>query len=240
MKNRITLIGIFIFCVIISAGLTTQAKNANSEHAFVSAKVLEDNEVSKQAEQNEIDSLKKLIKESEKTIEKYESEHVSNLEIMDEVDKNYEEMKMAAGFTEVSGQGITIFLDDGVRELREGENANDIIVHDLDLMMIIDELIKAGAEAISVNGERYMATTEVSCSGHTVKINGRTYARPFYINAIGDQSTLYSAMTIRGGYANILSEYGLIFKIEKADSVTIPAYKGSLTMDYMILEEEGD
>ncbi len=240
MKNKTTIIGIFIFCFIIGACLTIQTKNTNSEHAFVSAKVIEDNRVSMEAERNDIEQLKKRITETEQQLADYESEHVSDLDIIDQVDRNYADAKKAAGFTTVEGEGISIFLDDGVRELQEGETASDIIVHDLDLMIIIDDLIEAGAEAISINGERYVSTTEMSCSGHTIKINGRTYARPFYINAIGNRSTLYSAMTIPGGYGDLITESGLIFNVEKKDSVVIPAYKGSLTMNYMILEEEGE
>lgn len=229
---------IFIFCLLLGVCLAVQTKTTNSEHAFVSAKVLTDNEVSMAAEKQEIERLEALIDEAEKTLSRYETESLSEHEIAAQVDKNYEEAKQIAGFTDVQGKGIGIFLDDGVRELYEWENANDIIVHDLDIMIIIDELIKAGAEAISINGERYTPSTEISCSGHTVKINGRTHARPFYIYAIGDQSTLYSAMTVPGSYGELMLGYGLIFNVEKSDSVIIPAYKGSLSINYMMLEEE--
>lgn len=240
MKINARNIGIFIFCLLLGICMTVQTKTTNSDHAFVSAKVLSDNEVSMAAEKEEIERLKGLIEETEKTLALYKSEYVSASEIANQVEANYEDAKLTAGFTAVKGAGISIFLDDGVRDLYEWENANDIIVHDLDIMIIINELIKAGAEAISINGERYTPTTEISCSGHTVKINGRTHARPFYIYAVGDQSTLHSAMTVPGGYGDLLLEYGLIFNVEKSDSVIIPAYKGSLNMNYMILEEEGE
>lgn len=240
MSNKTRVIIIFVFCFALGVCLAVQTKNTDSEHAFVSAKVLADNEISMAAEKEEIAKIQGLIKETEKTLSIYESEHTSQTEIVNQVEKNYNESKLLAGFTQVQGQGITIFLDDGVRDLYEWENANDIIVHDLDIMIIINELIKSGAEAISINGERYIPTTEVSCSGHTVKINGRTHARPFYINAIGDPSMLHSAMTIPGGYGDLLLEYGLIFNVEKSDAVIIPAYKGSLTVNYMMTKEDGD
>lgn len=240
MSNKTRVIIIFVFCFVLGVCLAVQTKNTDSEHAFVSAKVLADNEISMAAEKEEIAKIQELIKETEKTLSIYESEHTSQTEIVNQVEKNYNESKLLAGFTQVQGPGITIFLDDGVRDLYEWENANDIIVHDLDIMIIINELIKSGAEAISINGERYIPTTEVSCSGHTVKINGRTHARPFYINAIGDPSMLHSAMTIPGGYGDLLLEYGLIFNVEKSDAVIIPAYKGSLTVNYMMTKEDGD
>ena len=238
MNSKARVIGIFIFCFILGVCLTVQTKNTDSEHAFVSAKVLSDNEVSMAAEKEEIARIQELINETQQTLSLYENERVSHSEIIEQVETNYNDMKLLAGFTQVQGPGITIFLDDGVRDLYEWENANDIIVHDLDIMIIINELIKSGAEAISINGERYIPTTEVSCSGHTVKINGRTHARPFYINAVGDPSMLHSAMTIPGGYGSLLLQYGLIFNVEKSDSVIVPAYKGSLTIDYMMTKEE--
>lgn len=238
MKTKLNIIVVFVMCFIVGTCLTIQTRSNDSEHAFVSGKILSDNEVSMQAEQTEIDRLKELNAEAEKTLEKYETEGVSNSEVFGTVNSNYDEMKLLAGCTDVKGPGINIVLDDGVRELNEGENANSIVVHDIDLMIIIDELVNAGAEAISINGERYTSTTEMACSGHTVKINGRKYARPFRINAIGDQSTLFAAMTIPGGYGDILKQYGLIFDVEKSDSVSIPAYDGEITMNYTITEEE--
>lgn len=239
MKSKAGMIGIFLFCLVLGLCLVIQTRSTNSEHAFVSLKVLADDKIRMEAEKEEIQRLNSLIAETEKQLALYESEHTSNAEIGNRSEANYEEIKGIAGFTQMQGPGITIFLDDGVRDLYEWENANDIIVHDLDIMVILNELVKAGAEAISINGERYLPTTEVSCSGHTVKINGRTHARPFYINAIGDQTTLYSAMTIPGGYGDLLKEYGLIFNVERSNAVVVPAYNGSLTINHMIIKEEG-
>lgn len=238
MKTKISIIIVFVMCFIVGTCLTIQTRSNDSEHAFVSGKILSDNEVSMQAEKTEIERLEKLNSEAEEKLAKYESEGVSGAEVNSTVNSNYDEMKLLAGCTNVKGPGIRIILDDGVRELNEGENANSIVVHDIDLMIIIDELVNAGAEAISINGERYISTTEMSCSGHTVKINGRKYARPFKINVIGDQSTLFAAMTIPGGYGDILKQYGLIFNVEKSDSIIIPAYDGDITMNYTITEEE--
>ncbi len=238
MKINLRVIGIFIFCVILGACIAIQTKTTNSEHAFVSAQVLEDNKVSMEAEKSEIERLKGLIDEANEKLSQYESDKMTVIDIESNVDSEYAESKKIAGCTSVTGPGISVLLDDGDRILEEGEDANDIIVHDLDIMIIIDDLVKAGAEAISVNGERYVSMTEISCSGHTVKINGKTHARPFRIEAIGEPTALYSAMVVPGSYGDILREYGFVFEVTKSKAVRIPAYKYKLDNKYMKIKEE--
>ena len=62
MKINARNIGIFIFCLLLGICMTVQTKTTNSEHAFVSAKVLSDNEVSIAAEKEEIERLKRSKK----------------------------------------------------------------------------------------------------------------------------------------------------------------------------------
>lgn len=238
MKIKMREIGIFIFCVILGACIAIQTKTTNSEHAFVSAQVIDDNKISMEAEKSEIERLRGLITEANEKLNQYESDNPESFIIESNVDDEYAKSKKTAGCTDVTGPGISILLDDGDRALEEGEDANDIIVHDLDIMIIIDELIKAGAEAISINGERYVSMTEISCSGHTVRINGKTYARPFRIEAIGEPTSLYSAMLVPGSYGDILREYGFVFEVTELKTVEIPAYKYKLDNKYMKSEEE--
>ena len=226
-------IGFFILCLVVGVGIVVQAKVTNGEHAYVSAKVLVDNEITMKAEREEIQRVEDLIQERKATLEAYRSGESSTGNIVSSVEDTYDHWRMAAGFTKVQGPGIAITLDDGARDLFAWENANDIIVHDLDLLMLIEALKTAGAEAISINGERYMSGTEIACAGHTVNINGKTYARPFRIDAIGDPASLSGAMTLPGSYGSLLVEYGLIFRVDKKERIVIPAYSGSPDGAYM-------
>ena len=100
---------------------------------------------------------------------------------------------------------------------------------------IINELKNAGAEAISVNGQRITARTAVSCIGNVVKINDQKVGAPFVIKAIGPTTMLYGAMTRAGGYAEILEiDYGVKVKIERVEKeiIEIPKYEGVYEQNY--------
>ena len=139
------------------------------------------------------------------------------------------------GYTDVIGQGIIITLDDGDAAGLKGLGASSYIVHDGDIREIINELKNAGAEAISVNGQRITARTAVSCIGNVVKINDQKVGAPFVIKAIGPTTMLYGAMTRAGGYAEILEiDYGVKVKIERVEKeiIEIPKYEGVYEQNY--------
>jgi len=145
---------------------------------------------------------------------------------------------MFSGAMELRGPGVIITIDDGVRPLFEGEDINNILVHDADILIIINDLKKNGAEAISVNGERLVETSSVICSGYTVEINGVRYARPFMIRAIGDGNRMASSLIGPEGYGTSLKGWGVLFEIELSDEVFIPAYTREKIYKYMEIVKE--
>ena len=115
----------------------------------------------------------------------------------------------------------------------------DVIVHDGDILQIINALRNAGAEAISVNGQRIVNNSSVTCIGNVIKINGEKVGTPFVINAIGSPSLLYGSITIKGGYLDILKSAGVQVKatqVEK-DSIVIPKYEGVYKFEYATRDE---
>lgn len=92
------------------------------------------------------------------------------------------------GLTDVTGKGIIITLKDNPNVTLESVlNPNYYIVHDNDIKMVINELKNAGAEAISVNGERIVQTTVVTCVGNVILVNDKRLSSPYEIKAIGYQ-----------------------------------------------------
>ena len=132
----------------------------------------------------------------------------------------------------VRGKGITLKVSDSKYTAAPGESENLYILHDADILMIVNELRDAGAEAISINDERITAISEIRCAGSVVSINNVKVGTPFIINAIGDPDTLESALLFRGGILSQLVGYGFEFDIKKQEEVTIPAYKGAINFKY--------
>lgn len=134
--------------------------------------------------------------------------------------------QMIAGLAPVQGPGVVVTLDDSLRSPKAGENPNNLLVHDTDILMVVNELKASGAEAIDVNGERVIAMSEIRCAGTTILVNSNKIGAPFIITAIGDPDKLESGLTLKGGYMESIKLYGLQSQIKKADSLLVPAYTG--------------
>ena len=155
-----------------------------------------------------------------------------------------DQMEITAGLTDVEGPGITVVMSDSTATNVTGNEA-DYLIHDNDILSVINELRSAGAEAISLNGERILATSEVRCTGAVVTVNGRRYAAPYVIFAIGDSNTLYSALTMRNGVVDVLGQWGISVQVTPSDLLLIPKYNGTIDYQYarpaaVETEEEGE
>ncbi|MBR6343052.1 MAG: DUF881 domain-containing protein [Selenomonadaceae bacterium] len=143
-----------------------------------------------------------------------------------------DELRKQAGFTALEGEGIIVRMDDSTMTSKAGENPNLYLIHDDDLLRVINELRAAGAEAISVNGQRLIGTSEIRCAGPTLSVNNVRSSAPFEIRAIGEKKTLENAIKMRGGVAETLKVWGIQLEMELSDNVRVPAYKGSLKFVY--------
>ena len=142
-----------------------------------------------------------------------------------------EKLELTAGLVEVTGPGVSVILSDSTAANSTGDEA-DYLIHDSDLLSVVNELRSAGAEAISLNGERLLATSEIRCTGAVVTVNGRRYAAPYVIFAIGDSGTLYNALTMRSGVVDVLSQWRIQVQVAASEQLTIPKYQGAVEYRY--------
>lgn len=184
-----------------------------------------------------IEDITNLLKESE---EKRQSLEKSLLELrseLDEIKKNNGSLNsisdsVLTGSLPVLGAGIIVTLNDSKKPLENGENPANGIVHNEDLLKIANELKSSGAEAISINGNRLISTSEISCAGPTILINKNRVTPPFEIKAIGNAETMIAAIEMRGGILETIKFFGLESKIERKNEVKVPAYNGSIAFKY--------
>lgn len=147
-----------------------------------------------------------------------------------------------AGTVAVTGPGVIVILRDAknqpprppeVSPENFAEIARNYIIHDQDIQAVVNELRASGAEAISINDQRVVATTAVRCTGPVVNVNGVATGIPVKIKAIGDADTLQNSMLMPNGVAD---QYKLtdasMFSIEKAKSLTLPAFAGATPLRY--------
>ena len=146
--------------------------------------------------------------------------------------ENDSELRIRAGLVALRGEGIIIRLDDSSMTAKAGENPNVYIVHDDDILRVVNELRAAGAEAISINEQRLIDTSEIRCSGPTLSVNNVRSSSPFLIHAIGDKKSLENSIKMRGGVADTLKVWGIHLEMETSDNVIVPAFNGTVRHKY--------
>lgn len=179
----------------------------------------------------ERDGLAEQVSQLQGELALYRDEAASGQAGSEALRAELDQLEITAGLTDVEGPGVTVILEDSSSANLTGDEA-DYLIHDSDLLSVINELRSARAEAISLNGERILATSEVRCTGAVVTVNGRRYAAPYIIFAIGDKDTLYSALTMRSGVVDVLSQWGISVKVTASDLLLIPKYNGSIDYQY--------
>lgn len=230
-KKKIAIL-LGIMCMLLTIGICVQIKTVNDSSTGVGRTQAENelrNSVLTWKERYE--KLYEEQAEKEKELESLRTEvskqDSESSNVSDELEKN----NILLGYNEVSGPGLIITLKDANSSTVVG-NATDYIVHDGDLLEVVNALKNAGAEAISINGERIVNTTAITCAGNITKINGEKVGSPFEIKAIGLTEKLNGALTMPGGYLELLENDGVQVKVEEASEITIPKYEGVYNFQY--------
>ena len=237
MKNKNKYIAIGIICVVLASAITLQVRTMKREGSAVSLSfanselkdsLLEWKEKSERAQFE--------LEQSTKKLEEIRKASTQNGENSSDKQAELKRYNMLLGLTDVSGNGITLTVSDS-----SGESGlidmSSLIVHDTDLRSLVNELANAGAEAIEINGERIVNSTCITCAGNVIQINGNKVGSPFVIKAIGNQETLYGAITRAGGYANMLKSRSIEIESKKASNIKISKYTGALTQKYMTVKK---
>src|SRR3954465_9582539 len=143
-----------------------------------------------------------------------------------------------AGLTPVSGPAVTVALDDVPRpdqqhDLAAGARPDDLVIHQQDVQGVVNALWSGGAEAMTIMGERVIATTAVRCVGNTLLLHGRVYSPPFVVTAVGDPTALRRALDRDPAvqvFQQYVAVYGLRYAVSTSPRATLPAYDGPLEL----------
>ena len=178
--------------------------------------------------------------ETTSTLKTYQEESSSDEKTKETLEAELENLNMALGKTDVEGEGVIItFRKKDESELGEDERIDEITA--IDLVYIVNSLKDAGAEAISINDERIVSTTDMADVGGSIKINSKYLRTDTYeIKAIGNSSYLESSLFGKGGFVEQLNTSGIKADIERNKKVTIPKYTGDFETKYMQEKESKD
>jgi len=150
--------------------------------------------------------------------------------MLGELEAELAQNRVLAGLTEVQGPGVVVTLADG--DLASaGEEPDLAIIHDYDLVDVLNALWGAGAEVISVNGDRIVFGSYVYCVGSTIIVGDRRLSPPLALQAVGDRQRM-AAMLAQDpeleGLRQRASLGSVTFKVEGREDIVCPPYSGAI------------
>lgn len=221
MRKRV--LAVSVTCVSVALGFLIA----------LSAQTQKDVAALDQIQNQRLSSVKNLLDDAEAEKLRLKEEHKNLTTQLEEARKQggtspslvaqLDQYRLMDGTTAVQGPGIAITIDD-----RQQEHKTVFPITTDDLMAIANILKFAGAEAVSINGQRIVAPTAIVMSGSTKLINQvpitRAEGMPYEIIAIGNQDQLVDYFSKLEGAG--LKQSGMSVSIVRKN-VEIPSYKSS-------------
>jgi uncharacterized protein YlxW (UPF0749 family) len=146
---------------------------------------------------------------------------------------------VSAALVPLTGRGVVITLDDAPTRpdgtLPPNARPDDLVIHQSDVQAVVNAVWAAAADGVAIMNERLIATSAVRCVGNTLLLQGRTYSPPFVITAIADAAAVRAQLAASpqvGLLEQAVAAFGLTLDVHAVSHVTLPAYTGSLDLQY--------
>lgn len=233
MRRKDGLLTIFIVFMIFGIMVALQFKSTKNIKRLAASNTLSLETVRTQLDdaQKETEELKLLIDQELAMQNEIIKEYIEEQQDA-QLAGDWEKIKLHTGLAEVMGPGITIKLDDAPAR-QPDTPVNWLIIHDQDIKVILNDLKKAGAQAISINGERVVPMSEQLCAGPTILINDNRYSVPYYIEAIGEPEVLYEAIANSSRIAE-MTEFHIRVDIKMVKEIKLSKFSGADNLDRYI------
>lgn len=242
-KDQKVAIVIGSVCLVLVIAIFAQIKTVNDMENSVGTTLSGNSELIDEvfSEQEKYDYLYKQLEKTEEKLEEVRTEATAGNQEDLEKENELKQNNMLLGLTEVKGEGIIIILDDNRNVEGDELNLSQYIVHEEDLLQVINELYNAGAEAISINEHRITNTTAIRCDGNIIRVNGQIITVPITIKAICS-TAIFNTLIRPGGYLQLMADEGVIVKIftsiDTGEEIVIPKYNGVYTDTHLTRGDE--
>jgi uncharacterized protein YlxW (UPF0749 family) len=211
---------------------------AREEFTTSAQQFLANQVVQLESEQRE---LRAQIALAEEEVQRFQEESTSSSVALEALNQRLAAARLDVGLSAVRGPGVIVEIADSKRVVPPGENPASFIVLVDDLRDIVTALWASGAEAISINGERLVATTSIYGVGASVLVNTAFLSPPFRIEAIGTEGLLDRFQTnpaFLGRVAHRIDFFGLEFASQASGELTLPAFVGTTRFRWAVPAED--
>lgn len=181
---------------------------------------------------------KKLLHAVEEQREKLRQVNAGQKEAVEALRSELEQARMAAGLIPATGPGVEVILENP-KGLGDEIPSDLFIIRDEDLLSLVNELRSAGAEAISINGQRVVASSEIRFAGSFINVNTTRVVPPYQVLAVGAPESLEETLTMPGGLFDYFNDLGIKVKVVQHEELTVPAYAEKLSYQFAKPNIEG-
>jgi uncharacterized protein YlxW (UPF0749 family) len=157
-------------------------------------------------------------------------------------------LEAPAGLQPLTGPGLTVTLDDAPPGAIDRSypglpkpTPDDLVVHQQDLQAVVNAMWAGGAEAVQLMDQRVISTSAVRCVGNVLILQDRVYSPPYVVTAVGAPNRLRAALAESVAvtrYLDYVEAYDLGWRVEERSRVTVPAYSGTLEMQFAEVHEK--
>lgn len=230
MRKVRSQISVAVVCSILGFMLAYQFKILMKQDKTFNFTNKNSTDVTVEIEQykKEKQELDKKVNDLQTQVKNYESAAAGKSDATKNLLSELEETRTLMGTTDVSGQGITIYLTPDTKLFG---NTDDHIT-DKHLVYLVNELRFAGAEAIAINDIRVVSRSGIRNAGNYIWINDEKISPSsrIVIKAIGDKNLLYSSMS----FPEVFSDFKVLcdVKFEKSDDISIKKYNKAYKFEY--------
>ncbi len=227
MKDKIAMvITIGVICILLSSVMFVQFKSVEViEKSGVGAMREEELKTEYSLIREKTKEIEKSLEDVEKSIDEYNNQSTDIHGTIELLKADVKKANIDLGYTDVKGPGLVITVADGDRGSKEDR------VTFSDLLLLINELKFAGAEAISVNDFRVVNNTYLAYT-NCIIMNGPKIDSPYTIQVIGDTKYLEGVLNIKGGVKEQLKNEGKKVSYTVENEVYIKKYNDFIEINY--------
>ncbi|WP_223596022.1 DUF881 domain-containing protein [Neobacillus bataviensis] len=181
------------------------------------------------------------IRSNEEKLSAYESKRKQSKE--QALRDTFQELKIEAGLTEVTGPGITLEIEPVVEDIQLGDPVTRVVSPEL-LKRLLNELNMYEAKYVSIDGQRIINTTVIRDINNETKIDGHSIkSLPIEVKvAVADSTTaekLYNRMKVSKARDEFFTE-GLRLNISAPiPNIKVPAYDNPIRIRFLEPIKEG-
>jgi uncharacterized protein YlxW (UPF0749 family) len=216
----LALLGFLVVVAVSSA--RAERRNAEPRRSRL-VKVIQDRRSNVEDLDKEVRTLRARVDRAEARVSRQDASDRARTQRLDD-------LSAIAGTTALAGPGLTVKLSDSIRQPSSPQEAGAFRVHDVDIQLVANALFAAGAEAVSVNGNRLVATSPIRAAGATIVVNFRPLNAPYDIRAIGARVEDFENSEIAGRFRRWQDLFGLGFRVARQSRVVVPAFTGRVAV----------